>query len=358
MKKTLALLFSLLLTALLACCGGQPSEPTPPEGAAQQPSGSTERRQLDTLRIAFVPSHDPQEILEATEPLKGMLQTELAAQGIDVGSFEIDVGETYEAVGERLRDGTADVGVGMPGGTYVRYDDGCDVILTATRDGLSKDYDDAKSWNDGMPTVPVDRQTVFYRALLIAGPSEAGMAAAEKVNAGKELTWAELDALNWSVMGTTSSAGYIYPSLWLDEHYGKGVADLRHTVQANSYSDAFARLAAGEVDALLTYADARREYADQWDAEFGREVTIWEETSVIGVTAGIYNDTVTVSKASAVMDERLIAALQEAFIRIGDTAEGQATVAFYGHKGYQRATASDYDNERAAQQLIQKLSAS
>ena len=32
----------------------------------------------------------------------------------------------------------------IPGGTYVLYDDGCDVLLTATRDGLSIDSDSAK----------------------------------------------------------------------------------------------------------------------------------------------------------------------------------------------------------------------
>ena len=32
-------------------------------------------------------------------------------------------------------------------------------------------------------------------------------------------------------------------------------------------------------------------------------------------------------------------------------------IAIYSHNGYQMAQASDYDNERAAQKLIQELSA-
>ena len=68
-----------------------------------------------------------------------------------VGEVEITVGTTYEAVGEGLEAGTIDVGL-IPGGTYVLYDDGAEVILTATRNGLSKDSDNAKDWNDGQPT--------------------------------------------------------------------------------------------------------------------------------------------------------------------------------------------------------------
>ena len=81
------------------------------------------------------------------------------------------------------------------------------------------------------------------------------------------------------------------------------------------------------------------------------------ETNVIGVTAPIYNDTISVSKNSEIMDDALIAALQNAFINIGNTDEGKQVIAIYSHNGYQKAQSSDYDNERAAQKLIQELTA-
>ena len=361
MKKTVALLLAMvMLVSFMAGCGNEKAD-APAETPAAAPGETSSPEEagnigIDTLRISFVPSREPDEIITATEPLKQLLKDELANQGYDVGEVEITVGTTYEAVGEGLSAGTVDVGLGMPGGTYVLYDDGCDVILTATRDGLSKDSDNAKDWNDGQPTEASDRQAVSYRALFIAGPSEKGQELAAKVNNGEELTWEDLDSANWSIMGTSSSAGYIYPALWLQEHYGKGVADLSHTVLADSYASAFARLASGQVDVLLTYADARRDYAERWNSEFGREASIWEETNVIAVTAGIYNDTITVSKTSEIMDDALIAALQEAFINIGNTEEGKEVIAIYSHKGYQKAVSSDYDNERAAQELIQSLS--
>lgn len=348
MKKTLAIFLALVFC--LAAFGGCGQVPAANGGDA---SGNIK---IEKLNLYFVPSREPDEIVTVTEPLKQLLKDEMLNHGYEVGTVDIFVGTTYEAVGEALSAGTADIGFGMPGGTYVLYDDGADVILTSTRDGLSKDSDNAKEWNDGQPTEASDRQAVSYRALMIAGPSEKGQAVAAKVNAGEELTWEDINGLNWSVMNSSSSAGYIYPALWMQERYGKGITDLSNAVQSDSYGSAFARLASGQVDALMTYADARRDYVDKWTSEYARTASIWEETNVIGVTPGIYNDTIAVSKTSPIMDDALKAALQEAFINIAGTDEGKAVIAIYSHNGYQKAVSSDYDNERAAQELIQSLS--
>lgn len=316
---------------------------------------STDSKKIDTLNVYFVPSREPEEIVTATEPLKAMLKTELENQGYEIGEVAISVGTTYEAVGEALSAGTADIGL-IPGGTYVLYDDGAEVVLTATRDGLSKDSDNAKDWNDGTPTEGTEKQAVSYRALMIAGPSEKGQELAAKVNAGEELTWDDLNSANWSVMSSSSPAGYIYPSLWLQDKYSKGITDLASAVQSDSYGSAIARLASGQVDIVLTYADARRDQAEKWTSEFGRTASIWDETAVIGVTAPIYNDTVSVSKTSKNMNDELKAAIQTAFINIGNTEEGKEVIAIYSHNGYQKAQSSDYDKEREAQKLIQELS--
>src|SRR5690606_29227234 len=190
-------------------------------------------------------------------------------------------GTNYEAVGEGLSSGTVDIGL-IPGGTYVLYDDGAEVILTATRSGLNNDSDNPKDWNDNKPTEASDKQVTYYRSLIIAGPSEKGKELAEKVNNGEELTWDDVNSASWAVMSSSSPAGYIYPAIWLGDNYDKTITDLDNVLQADSYGSAFARLAAGQIDVLVTYADARRDNADGW----GGENSIWEDTNVIGVTPG------------------------------------------------------------------------
>ena len=193
MKRSLALLLALVMSlGLLAGCGSKDTTADEP-----QQDGESGAKQIETLKVAFVPSREPQEIITATEPLKQLLKDELAKEGYEVGEVEITVGTTYEAVGEGLEAGTIDVGL-IPGGTYVLYDDGAEVILTATRNGLSKDSDNAKDWNDGQPTEASEKQAVSYRALIIAGPSDKGQELAAKVNGGEELTWEDLDSANWA----------------------------------------------------------------------------------------------------------------------------------------------------------------
>lgn len=378
MKKALSLLLAgVLCVGLLAGCGGQNSESqssstsstnsttssaSSTDSSANSTDSSTSttatsetsNKKIDTLRIAFVPSREPEEIITATEPLKQMLTDELATLGYDVGEVDITVGTSYEAVGEALAAGTADVGL-IPGGTYVLYDDGCDVLLTSTRDGLSIDSDNAKDWNDNAPTEPTTEQVTSYRALMIAGPSEKGKELAAKVNAGEALTWEDVSSANWSVANSSSPAGYIYPSLWLQENFDKNITDLPHAVQSDSYGSAFARLASGQVDILCTYADARRDYEDEWTTEYGMTNSIWDDTAVVGVTPAIYNDTISVSKTSPIMDDDFKQALGQAFINIGNTEEGKEVIAIYSHNGYQWAKSEDYDSERAAQEMIQSL---
>ncbi|MEG0326010.1 MAG: PhnD/SsuA/transferrin family substrate-binding protein [Cellulosilyticaceae bacterium] len=348
MKKLVAALMAMTLgVSIFTGCAGPAKE----EGGAP-----TEGKTIEKLKVAFVPSKEPAEIVTATEPLKGMLKEELAKEGYNVEEVEITVGTSFEAVGVALSAGTADIGL-IPGGTYVLYDDGAEVILTATRDALSVESDSAKEWNDNKPTTGLDEQVTFYRSLIIAGPSEKGQALAAKVNAGEALTWEDVNSANWSIMSSTSPAGYIYPSLWLQENYGKSLTDLASAVQADSYGSAMARLASGQIDILVGYADLRRDNESKWTQEFGRTASIWDETNVIGVTPGIYNDTVSVSTTSEIMDEDFKKAVQNAFINIGNTEAGKEVISIYSHNGYQVAVPADYDNERAAQKLIQELNA-
>ncbi len=342
MKKIVSILLVFTFVFLAVACGSTET-------------AKTDEKKIDELVVYFVPSREPDEIVTATEPLKELLKAELKKEGYEVGAVKIEVGTTYEAVGEALDAGSADVGF-VPGGTYVLYENGVEVILTATRAGLSKDSSNPKDWNDNKPTEAVGDQVTYYKGLLIAGPTEKGKKLIEKVNKGEELTADDFKDLNWGVRSTTSSSGYIYPNIYLKNKYGVSFADLGDkVVQTDSYGSSMAKLAAGQVDVVTVYADARRDYADKWTKDFKRTTTIWEETGVIGVTDNIYNDTISVSKSSKKVTDGLKKALQNAFMNIAKTEKGKEVIKIYAHEGYQKAKSADYDKEREAQKMLKEL---
>lgn len=333
---------ALFAVAALAACGSKTSDT------------KSESKTIDDLKISFVPSRNPDDIAIATKPMASLLKDELKKQGYTVKKVDVTVGTNYEAVGEALASGAADVGYGVPGSTFALYKDDVNVILTATRAGLSKDSSQAKDWNDGKATEKTDKQATSYRSILVTGPSEKGQALAKKVNAGEKLTWNDLKDANWGLSSTTSAAGYVYPSLWLNENVKHTVTDLTHSVTIDSYGSGLARLASGQIDVLPMYADARRDYANAWTTTYGQKESIWAETNVIGVTPAIYNDGILVSKQSKVMTSDFQKALKAAVKEMAKTEDGKKILAVYSHEGYKDAKESDYKSEFAAEKLLQK----
>lgn len=321
---------------------------------------------MDKLTLQFVPSKDADVIITGTKNLPQLLQAELLKQGYDVKDIEISVGVSYEATGEAMAAGTIDIGW-LPGGTYALFSDEVDVILTATRAGLSNDSTDPTTWNgEANKTLKNGPQVTYYRSLIYATPSAYGKELAAKVNAGEALTWEDLDKANWAVLKNSSSAGYIYPTLWLMDNYdGKKLTDLSNVVTLSGYGEAFAQAAAEAVDIIVCYADGRNDYEAAWTiptdsadetgkAGMGREDSIWNELNVIGVTPGIYNDTVAVTKAKAdIYNPEFIAAMQNALINVINTPEGAKIFSVYSHTGYAVAQDSDYDAARAALKAVQ-----
>lgn len=345
MKKFLVLFLALLLVFSLSACD---DEEIVLGDYLNQPYAD------QTITIYFVPSRPADEILEYTAPLAAMIEQQLLDMGIVVAGVEIIVSSSYEAAGEALLAGTGDVGF-LPGGTYVMYadedDSPVDVILTATRAGLTKDSMNAIDWNDGLPTEgDPSYQVGYYKGLIIAGTSAAARTLADKVNAGTTLVWDDIKDLKWCTRSATSSSGYIYPNIWLMENFdGKTFDDITNIQETSGYGETMSSLATGTCDVGTIYADARRDYADDWTTTYGRTDSVWAETDVVGVTANIFNDTISISSVN--IDERLQMALTLAFINIANTTEGLAVMEVYSHQGYMIAEDSDYDDARTASDM-------
>lgn len=356
MKKLLASLFALAMVCTLGACSSN----------GGQNDAEDNSHKMDKLTLQFVPSKDADVIITGTKNLPELLIAALAEEGYEVGDVEISVGTSYDATGEAMAAGTIDVGW-LPGGTYALYSDEVDVILTATRNGLSNDSTDPTTWNgDANATQKNGPQVTYYRSLIYATPSEYGQYLANKVNNGEALTWDDVNNANWAVLKTSSSAGYIYPTLWLMDNFdGKKISDLSNVVTLDGYGTAFAQAASESVDIIVCYADGRNDYEASWTlattekdstgkAGLGRSESIWNELNVIGVTDGIYNDTVAVTKAKPeIYNAEFIAALQNALIKVIESDEGKAIFEVYSHTGYAKATDADYDAARKALKAVQ-----
>ena len=341
--------FSALMVAAALMAGSLTATAFADDRPAPAESGSKE---IDTLALQFVPSRDPEEIISGTSDLPELLIAAMADRGYTIGNVEITVSDSYEAAGEALAAGAIDV-AWLPGGTYALYSDETDVVLTATRNGLSNDSETPADWNGEANATKKDGpQVTFYRALIYATPSEYGKELAAKAQ--------------WAVMNVSSSAGYIYPTLWLmDKYDGKMITDLSNVTTLDGYASAFNQAASEAVDVIVCYADGRNDYEESWSIPadetdstgkqgLGREDVIWNELNVIGVTDKIYNDTVAITMADPdVYNSEFIKDFQDAIIEIAGTEEGKAIFGIYSHTGYATAVDADYDVARAALTVVE-----
>ena len=314
MKKIVALLIALVMMISVCACTqnaepantdepvsttpAQTTEPTA-EPTAAEPTAEPANQHFDKLTLEFVPSKDADVIIAGTQNLPELVKAEMAKLGYDIDEVDITVGTSYDATGEAMSAGSIDLGW-LPGGTYALYSDDTDVILTATRNGLSNDSTNPADWNGEANATKKDGpQVTYYRSLIYAAPTEYGKKLAEKVNNGEALTWEDLDGARWAVQKTSSSAGYIYPSMWLMANYdGKKISDLSNVIPLDSgYGTAFSYAAAEQVDIIVCYADGRNDYEASWmlpvdqkdetgKQGMGRSESIWNELNVIGVTDG------------------------------------------------------------------------
>jgi len=344
MKKMLAILLSVFLICSFA-------------------AGLAESIVIDELSVVFVPSASVDEMLSASEPLKGMLIEELAKSGYEVKSVTIGAGTDYAVVGEGMISGTIDVGF-LPAATYTLYaDDGVDVILCSTRAGHNVVSDDFRDWNivvenDASIIASGYRSLIYVNALTEKG---ADLLAKAENNT---LTWEDMDSAKWALGNVGSGASYVYPSIWLNNSFGEGIGQAKKTVEnlsnatfGGGYPDNLETVVLEQADIYCGFADTRtNDYAQPaFEAAYpelaAEGKTVFDCLKVIGVSDMIMNDTISVGNADY-MTAEFKAALQEAFINIIQTDVGKATVAPYSHTGYVPVADSDFDGTRAAMTIF------
>lgn len=319
---------------------------------------------IESLKLGFVPFMDSDIIITGTKNLPTLLKEELLKHGYEVGDITIDVATSYTATGEGMSAGSIDI-AWLPSGTYAVYANDVEVLLSATRTGLSNDSENPIDWNGpDKITKKNGPEVTYYRSLICATPSKYGKELAKKVNSGEKLTLEDLSKAKWGIQSSTSASGHIYPTLWLYQNFGKKISELPNVVPLESgYGTAFLMAASEQVDIITFYADARIDYEKAWNLAatesdekgrqgMGREASIWDEIHVIGVSKGIYNPAIAISKHSKAYSEDFKSAFQNAVLTISKTEEGKEIFGTFNHKGYQITTDADYESAKEVLNLV------
>ncbi|MBG9810867.1 phosphonate-binding protein [Bacillus endophyticus] len=298
-KKLIGVSMSVALAAgVLAGCGNN-------EEASTSSGTNGEGAEKKELTVQFVPSQNADTLEAKAKPLEKLLSDELDRP------VKVSVSTDYNTIVEAMASKKVDVGFLPPTAYVLAKDQGAaDVILQAQRYGVND--------KDGSPT---DELVDSYKSMFIV-KKDSGIDSLEDLK-GKKIGY----------QNVTSSAGYVWPAASLMDVGLDPLKDVQ-PVTLKGHDQAVISLLNGDIDAAVTFQDARtivqKDYED-----------VFDQTKVIHYTEPIPNDTVAVQSD---MDEDLRKDIQEAFINIGKDEEGKKIIRdIYTHEGYVKADDSKFE---------------
>lgn len=287
-----------LAAGVLAGCGNN-------EEASTSSGSSGEGAEKKELTVQFVPSQNADTLEAKAKPLEKLLSDELDR------AVKVSVSTDYNTIVEAMASKKVDVGFLPPTAYVLAKDQGAaDVILQAQRYGVND--------KDGSPT---DELVDSYKSMFIV-KKDSGIDSLEDLK-GKKIGY----------QNVTSSAGYVWPAASLMDVGLDPLKDVQ-PVTLKGHDQAVISLLNGDIDAAVTFQDARtivqKDYED-----------VFDQTKVIHYTEPIPNDTVAVQSD---MDEDLRKEIQEAFINIGKDEEGKKIIRdIYTHEGYVKSDDSKFE---------------
>ena len=362
-KKSFLIL--LVLSLVLAACGGSADEETVEETAAVEEAetldapATTVAETLDKITFGFVPSAEQAELLDNIQPLMEVLSDGL---GIEVEGF---VTSDYSGLLVAMGSGQADIGAFNTLGyvnalnafptrleaiaKVVRYGSGSyhgtfwttdsSVCKSAPVIGAFENIDGVPTLITGSATMPPD-----VKALQVGwGFGDDGMIPEVRTIDGAEVTVspgyaceADLSVLVGQevlFVEEGSTSGYLYPSLQLKNAGIDYTSDITQ-VFAGSHDGVIAGLYNGDAKFGVSYDDARRTLRKT-------NPDVGEKVIAMGITAEIPNDVVAVRTD---LPEDIKAQIYQILSDYISTDEGAAVMdEIYGWTDIVPAVNSEFD---------------
>lgn len=314
-KKWLAGLTLASAVTVTAACGSSGGEES--EGSADSSgSGEGSSEEMEELRVQFVPSQDADSLEAKAKPLEELLGEEL---GIPV---EVSVSTDYNSIVEAMNSDQVDVGF-LPPTAYVlaHEQEAADVLLQAQRYGVN---------DDGSET---DELVDYYLSQFVV-MEDSGMESIEDLE-GKRIAY----------QNTTSSAGFVWPAAEMMDAGLEPLEDVE-PVTVTGHDQAIVSLLNDDVDAAVTFQDARNTVVEDYDSVF-------EDTRILEFTEKIPNDTVSIRPE---IEGEMRQEIADAFISLGENEESQEIIRdIYSHEGYTESEDSNFDVVREYEDKVSDI---
>lgn len=273
---------------------------------------------IETLAITFSPTVIPSDIEAQFPYFEVAFKEALREEGYDLKTLKLSVEATNQLVEDRVRAGLTDIAY-MRINNYLAVSEQAQSFLTVSQKGYV--FDELSAYQN-INERPELELTTHQRSLILATPSTYGLELKRILSTTGALSWIDLNQAKWCHVIVTSYEGYIYPSLWLIDHYQRRISELfKHELVVFGYRELIERSALEECDVIMGPYSIRDDYESQWITlrkSINPEQTqnIYQDLYPIGMTQAYYNDLFVASKLSTNVDEKVLEAVRKAFIQL------------------------------------------
>ena len=255
--------------------------------------------EVEKLVIGFTPETDSASVQEFSRELTSTIKDRIYELGFNIADVEVVFTASNRDLCQQMEKGEIDIGLISPMGYLDNKESHIKPLaVTLTLDNILENTD-LSYVNDQGREIAADKAPGYYSFIYVNIAAETGRDLYDKAVLGN-LKWNDVKDVRWCVGSPASMDTYLYPSLWLNQQFGKGfgssrrtVADLSNVTSHLGYYEMMSRLINQQCDVMCRYADMRKEirFDDVIYSRYGDQYEdMYDLIKIIGVTPRIYNN--------------------------------------------------------------------